>query len=470
MPNNVSVNKSMALFADLRTGSSLAEVDAAVAKVVEALVASVKAASDMRAARRDVANLLDYLHALKTSRHPGRVQLATALGERILPLLYEPEPAETAVKDDYPFLEEEAAVVERGAEIMGDVITFLCARDRQHPRRGKQVRDDGIPPLFLFAPEFREGFRRLLSVLVRSYMRNKHSETAVYKQVRDVLSGKTVGDVSRYDRQINNLVRTALDRAQEHHGKARAAAEQSQAESQSMGTAGEGNSATPEVSPEQEAARDAFETAHLHAQDAGYFLPYSLDFEILAQIYTLDRKLIAQGLVALGHAVVQAETENYVIRQIDRLNDTHDLVHFDVTVLSAFLYGNKVERISYKQMHDACLGAAPSRAVMLRMRPLLVAELARRPHQLARRLVTLSEDKSVGREDYEAHADLFTRWLASLNGRRFEDEISGCITLIEGNQILKPVVDWIYSSRRDPDLAPMAINDVSIRRDEIFRR
>ena len=458
----MSFNKSIALFAGLRPGSSRAEIEAAVADVVDAMVSSVGATSDIRAARRDVAGLLDYLHGLKTSRHPGRVQLATALGERVLPLLYEVEEREPAVKDTYRYLDEEAAVIDRAAEVMGDVLSFLCAEVREHPRHGRPVRDDGIAPLFLFTPHFREGFRRLMSVLVRRYMRNKHSETAVYKPVRDILSGKSTGTVSRYDRQISSLVRTALGRAQEHHSKAKAAGE---------GT--KDPAAKPEVTadtPEQETARDAFEVAHLHAQETGYFLPYALDFDSLAILYRLDRKSVIQGLVSLGHAVLQAETENYVLRQIDRLNDTHDLVHFDITVLSAFMYGDERQRLSYKQLHDTCLGAASSRSVMIRMRPLLAAELARRPHHLARRLLALSEDTRVGREEFESVVELLTRWISCLNERRFEEAIFGCVSQLWGNKILKPLITWIQDDGRNPDLTPNVINDVSILRDEIFQR
>lgn len=452
----MAVNESLASFAALRADSPIDEVDTAVVKVVDALIASIGATTDIPTARRDVAKLLDYLHALKASRHPGRVQLATELGERVLPLLYKTEEEEELPKDDYRYLEEETAAAARAADIMAETLAFLCAKDRKNPRHGKQVRDDGIPPLFLFTMDFREGFRRLILALFRSYMRNKHSETSVYKPVRDILSGKTAGDVSRYDRQISSLVRSALDRAQDHYGKAQALAE--------AGETGENA-----IDPEQEAARDAFEVAHLHARDAGYFLPYSLDFKTLGQIFTLERKLIIQGLNELGNAVLQSEGANYVIRQIDRLNATHDIVHFDVTVLSAFLYGTEKERLSYKQMHDACLGAAQTREGMIQMRPLLVAELARRPHQLARRLVALAEDPSVDRKQYEDIIDLFTRWLSSLNKRRFEDEISACATLFKSKPMLKPLLKWIFANKCNLDLVPTAIANTSELRQRIFK-
>ncbi|RVU34170.1 hypothetical protein EOI86_23965 [Hwanghaeella grinnelliae] len=443
---------SISQFAQLGTKSSQSEVDAAVAEVVSALIASIGVTDDMRAARRDVAKLLDHLHSLKASRHPGRVQLATALSEQVLPLLYEPKEDEAEVKDDYRYLMEERAVVDRATEVMGDVLTFLCAEDKSHPRHGGEVRQDGIPPLFLFSPDFQEGFRRLLGVLFRSFMRNKHSETSVYKQVREILSGKVDGKVSRYDRQIGGLVRTALDRAQEHHDKAKAA-EDSESE---------------DIPTEWEAVRDAFKVAQLHARDAGYFLPYTLTFENLAQIYTLDRKLILQGVNELGNAVLQGENANYVLRQIERLNQTHDIIHFDVAVLSAFHFGTEKQRLSYKQMHDTCLGAAKTREGMIDMRPLLVAELARRPHQLARRLVALAEDPSVKPKEYEAIIDLFTRWLSSLNARRFEDEISGCAAHFRGNKMLKPLAKWIIASRCNLDLSPTAIYNISAMRAKIF--
>lgn len=450
----MSFYTSISRFAELRPKSSQSDIDAAVAEVVDALIASLDVTADIRAARRDVANLLDHLHSLKASRHPGRVQLATAVAERILPLLYEAEEDEPAVKDDYPYLAEETAVIDWAAEVMGDVLSFLCAEDRKHPRHGSEVREDGIPPQFLFTPDFREGFRRLLSVLFRSFMRNKHSETSVYKPVRELLAGTVAGEVSRYDRQIGSLVRTALDRAQEHQTKAKAA------------EAGD----SEDIPPEWEAVRDAFKVAQLHARDAGYFLPYTLTFENLAQIYTLDRKLIVQGVNELGNAMLQGDNANYVLRQIDRLNQTHDIIHFDVAVLSAFRYGSEKQRLSYKQLHDTCLGAAKTREGMISMRPLLVAELARRPHQLARRLVALAEDASVEPIEYERIIDQFTRWLSCLNARRFEDEISGCATHFRGNKILKPLVRWIFASRCNLDLSPTAIYNIAALRAEIFKR
>lgn len=446
------MNENLAHFAGLHPDSSLDEINAAVSMVVDALIASVNVTTDIRAARRDVAKLLDYLHALKASRHPGRVQLATELGERVLPLLYVEEPPEEEVKDNYPFVNEEAAAAERAAEIMADVLAFLCAKDSNHPRHGKEIRDDGIAPMCLFTMEFREGFRRLILALFRNFMRNKHSETSVYRQVRDILANDGNGDISRFDRQINSLVMSALDRAQDHYHKADAVPDEDGAE----------------IPAEAEAARDAFQVAHLHAKESGYFIPYSMDFKTLAQVYTLDRKLIRQGLVELGNAVTQQANESYLIRQIDRLNDTHDIVHFDVTVLSAFMFGSMKERISYKHIHDACLGAAKTRDGMIQMRPLLVAELARRPHQLARRLVKLADDPAVDAKEFEAIIDLFTRWLSCLNKRRFEDEISSCAAHMKGKPVLRPMLKWIFGTRCNLDLVPTAMADTTALRSKLF--
>lgn len=457
----MSIDVTIKLFADLTAGSSRAEVDAAVEQVVSALVATIGDTPDIPAARRNVANLLDYLHSLKTSRHPGRVRLATELGEKIIPLLYEQEMPEPK-KDTYPFLEEEKAVINRATEIMGEVLCFLCAEDRAHPRFQAPIRDDGITPMFLFAPQFQDGFQKLLSVLVRNFMRSKHSETALYQPIRDILVGHDQSPISRYDKQIDNLVCTAFERAQKNHHPAEPSGPDS--------TEKAANRSPLSGDADKDAARDAIEVAHLHAQETGYFLPYDLDFESLSVIYTLDKESMVKGLVALGHAASQGESENYVLRQIDRLNSSHDLIHFDITVLSAFLYGEEDERLGFKELHDTCIGAASSRKGMIRMRPILAAELSRRPHHLARQLLKFVDDTGRKREEYEGWLETFTRWIAILNGRRFEEEIFGCVSQIWGNDVLKPLVEWIQNDDRDPDTAPAAINEVSIRRDDAFQQ
>lgn len=428
-------------------------------------MASIASTSDLASARRELANLLSYLQHLKKSKHPGRVGLATSLAENILPLLYndrtgrnpteQPFGAET---DDYPFLEEEVAVINRAAQILGQNIQFLCANDPDHPRHGTSIRLDDIHALFAFSASFKDGFRAIAATIFRRFMRSKRTETLVYNPIREALSDKGDIGIAAHDPQIRKAVTAALSWAQKAYD--RAAPEPSSME----------NRAKPGMEPnkdemeEKACAVEALERARLHARENGYFLPQSVDYDMLAVLFELDQAVLTQGITELGHAVSQGEGENYVVRQIERLNTSHDLVHFDLAVLSAFLHGEETQRLSFKQLHDTCIGSASSRTVMARVRPLLMAELSRRPHQLARQLVANTEDASVSNDMFQSRVQTFMRWIGSLNSRRFEQEIFGCVSQIWGIKPLSPLVNWIQVDERDEYKVDEVLSEVCTQR------
>ena len=123
-------------------------------------------------------------------------------------------------------------------------------------------------------------------------------------------------------------------------------------------------------------------------------------------------------------------------------------MHFDLTILCAFLLGEEGERLTFKQMHDTCIGAASTREVMVRVRPLLVAELSRRPHQLARQLLQDAADPEITDDVFQERLETFMRWISALNYARFEQEIYGCVSQLWGMPTFLPLIGWIQDDDR----------------------
>ena len=316
---------------------------------------------------------------------------------------------------------------------------------KENPRYRTDARDDGIPPLFMFSPAFRDGFYQILCYAFRKYLRTKMSATRLYRPVEETLAAGDANAIAQHDKEIRTMVRAALSRAQTSLNYPPLDGPQAKK------TAKTNTASLEDQEAERMDAVAALEKARLHGAAKDYFLPQIIDYDMLTLLFDLNHAVLTSGLVELGFATTQDEDESYVTRQIERLNNSHDLVHFDLAVLGAFLYGKEAARITFKQIHDTCIGAARSREVMLRVRPLLMAELCRRPYQLARMLIAEAADPGVPDTVFTERLDLFTRWVRCLNVRRFEPEILGSVSEFESSEVLTPLMNWVRLDDRDED-------------------
>ncbi len=462
----MSFNDALKRFARLRQGDSAGAIENSVDEIIDALKVSVSATSDLPGARREIANLLSYLHELRKSKHPGRVLLATALAEQVLPHLYDSAKpaagpatvAPAAESGRYPFIDEENAVLDRAAAMMSGTLQFLAGEDPEHPRHGAPTRDDAIPPLFAFNVRFARAFRSIAATAFRAFLRRKRTELQLYKPVRDAVADAGQAGIQRFDDEIRKSLLSSFDQAQ----KAFERPPPSDGAPGGLENRAKPKSpAAPDAEEERVAMHDALEAARLKGKEDGYFLPRNVDYALLAQLFMLDRTLVSKGLTELGHAVAHGEEgENYVSRQVERLNASHDLMHFDLTILSAFQTGAEEERLSFKQMHDTCIGAATSREVMSRVRPLLVAELSRRPHQLARQLLRDASDPDVTDDTFQQRLETFMRWAGTLNNIRFEQEIYGCVSQLWGKPVFLPLIGWMQDDNRAQDKIDAVLMEV----------
>ena len=458
----VSIEAALRRFAALGADSNQTDVNSSVAEIVSALKSGAGATTDLLAARREIAALLEYLHGLRHSRHPGRVKLARALADEVLPLLYistatEAEEDDDALDDGYEFAEAERAVLNRAADMMAAHVQFLRAETNENPRHGTPGRDDGVPPLFMFSPAFRQGFYRILAYAFRTYMRTKMTVTRLYRPVAETLASGDETSIARHDKEIRALVRSALSWAQmalNHPPLDAADAKRAKTRSASL----------EDQEAERLAAVEALEKARLHGTSNDYFLPQVVDYDMLTLLFDINHKVLASGIAELGFAVTQGEDESYVTRQVERLNNTHDLVHFDLAVLAAFLFGREDARITFKQIHDTCIGAAKSREVMLRVRPLLMAELCRRPQQMGWLIVRDCPNPAVSEELFGDRLETLARWLRCLNIRRFEPEILGCTGEMQEAEALTPFFNWVMTDDRNIDKLEGMLAEVRARR------
>lgn len=445
--------QTLAQFAALNSKSAKTEIDGAVQAVAEALATSVRRTQDRRDALRDISEFLTYLQQLKGSRHPGRVALATAIADQVLPLLYAPEPDH----DRYPYQREEDTVAAYAARWFERSFAYIRAEDESHPRHGSASLPSFISPFVFFSPDAGEGVKEALKVLFAGYMRNVGTEKNLYQKISPLIEDEAKIDLKDFNERIRNMIDSAIAQAQRAHRTAASKRYSQHAQAQSISA----DSTTSATSPHTPASPDsvvltsdeltaleALEAMRLHGRRQGYFVPQELDYEALNVVLNLDQAKLRSALFEISNALSSGEGESYVARQIDRLDDTHTLVLYDITVLSAFFMGDRHDRVSFKQMHDACLGAAKSKQGMAQIRPLIMAELCRRPHQLAQQLMRFVDDQKIDADLFRDLLDAFMQTLSALNGRRFEQEIFGCLSLIWGHPVFYPLIAWIQDDNR----------------------
>ena len=91
------------------------------------------------------------------------------------------------------------------------------------------------------------------------------------------------------------------------------------------------------------------------------------------------------------------------------------------------------------------------------LRPLLTAELSRRPHQLKRRVFEMSRDSSIGNDQFGETLTQLMFALAALHPNRFRDEIFDCVSIAWGSDILTPLVEWMNERDRDTETIDLVV-------------
>lgn len=442
------IDRALRRFAGLTRESPETEVREAVELVLAEIVASIDATSDRAGARRSVAALLNYLRAAENARHPGRTLLAIGLAETVIPRLYsdEAEAEEPAVS--YRYQREEELVRRRTLEMFEATLRFLRAETDRHPCHGEDRLEDSLPPFCIFSPAFTGGVERCLAVLFQNFLRSKQTETYLYAPLAEAArdAAPDAATFQRLDPTIRRTVTSALAFA------GRTLRGVPNASLVDMDVLRSDPKTRDRFTFEEMTVLEALERLRLHGQEAGYFVHRELDFELLSTLFEFRPKLLAGGVIEIRNAIANGDTQEYVMRQVERLNDTHDLNVFDMTVLTAFYFGDDRRRLSFKTLHDTCIGAASSKAGMEALRPMLAAELSRRPQQLARRLMEIGSDRGSNTAAFTAVLEAFMQSIAALNGLRFSDEIFSCVSLVWGAGIYRDLIEWIQDKDRAPSL------------------
>ena len=161
----------------------------------------------------------------------------------------------------------------------------------------------------MFSTRFRTCFRDLAAAVFRTFLRRKRTEMQLYKPVRETIADVGKAGVARFDDEIRKSLLSSFGLAQNAFQRLPPAAD---LPAQTENRAKPKPAPDPGAEAERVAMLDALEAARLHAKANGYFMPRSVDYAMLSELFTLDKAAVTKGLVELGHAVSQGESENYV--------------------------------------------------------------------------------------------------------------------------------------------------------------
>ncbi|MEH6631122.1 MAG: hypothetical protein V7776_09855 [Halopseudomonas aestusnigri] len=427
---------SLQNFATLNSRSNKDEVQTSVAAVIKDLRKTVDTTEDTAKARKSIADLLDFLNSLRSTVHPGRVELAQSISHEIIPLLYQKENNDKEI-DDYKHLRAEYLLINHLSNTLGDTLAFIRGELPSHPSFRQGRREEIVPPLCLFATLYASGIRDLLTSLIITRFRSKKIETTIYEPLkRDFIDeGKNPATYFEDNRifikeQVTKLFEWAISIEEELNYRKAGGREQSQI--------GESD-----FSAEESLIQELLDKLKLHSEINEYFLPRSAGFGLLAHLYSLNRGRFAVSIKEIVNATKYGDDHSQIILQIDALlNDMADL-DFDIIALSSYVVGDEKSRMTYRALVDCCIGSATSRDAMIEARPLISAEIGRQPIHLAKQIV-FTADKKVGNlQKMEELLEHFRNNIKHINKIRFKQEINTCASIFLGSDIMRPLAKWL---------------------------
>ncbi|HSV28433.1 MAG TPA: hypothetical protein VLL76_02710, partial [Candidatus Omnitrophota bacterium] len=164
------------------------------------------------------------------------------------------------------------------------------------------------------------------------------------------------------------------------------------------------------------------------AADEGVELPDSCDFLFLRSLLEFDARKYGQTqkeLVALaGH---EETTRAYLFERLKAVEEHYSNTLADVMVLMLFAAGAEC-RFGFKEMLDVCLGTAKSMDAVATQRPFLVAEIGRRPRELAFQLREALRRRYDENTVAAATRQLLEVWEA-MPRSRFERDLDAALTV-----------------------------------------
>ncbi len=422
---------SLQRFARLNSNSDKTEVSEVVAAVIEDLRITVKNTIDPATARRSIADLLDFLNSLKSTVHPGRVELAQSISQKIIPELYQKD--EPTEYDDYEYLRAEYLLVNHICSKIADNLSLIRGEVSAHPGFRKGRREFAVHPLCIYATLYASGIRDLMTKLITLRFRNKKIQTTIYEPLtRDVIGvGKNHAsffedNVIYIDEQVTKLLDWGI------------AAEQNIEAKKS-----DSSDASQEFTGEELLVQELRDKLKLHSEINEYFLPQSAGFVLLKQLYTLNKGRFLHSVKEIQNATKYGNDHSQTVLQIDQIvNETEEL-EFDIIALSAHAVGEERSLLTYKALQDICIGSARTRDAMLEARPLIAAELGRQPIHMAK-LIVFEAQKKVGNiQKIEEMFENFREMIRRLNQKRFEPEIKTCASMMLASKSLHPLVKWL---------------------------
>ncbi|WP_162938086.1 hypothetical protein [Kiloniella sp. EL199] len=423
---------SLQRFARLNSNSDKTEVSEVVAAVIEDLRITVKNTIDPATARRSIADLLDFLNSLKSTVHPGRVELAQSISQKIIPELYQKD--EPSEYDDYQYLRAEYLLVNHICSKIANNLSLMRGEVSAHPGFRKGRREFAVHPLCIYATLYASGIRDLITKLITQRFRNKKIQTTIYEPLtRDVIGvGKNHAsffedNVIHIDEQVTKLLDWAI--SIEHSITAKKSSDQSEI--------------SEEFTAEELLVQELRDKLKLHSEINEYFLPQTAGFVLIKHFYTLNKGRFLHSIKEIQNATKYGNDHSQIVLQIDQIvNETEEL-EFDIIALSAHAVGEERSLLTYKALQDICIGSGRTRDAMLEARPLIAAELGRQPIHMAKQIIFEAQKKIGNIQKIEEMFENFREMISRLNQKRFEPEIKTCASMMLASKSLHPLVKWL---------------------------
>ncbi|MFD2206036.1 hypothetical protein [Kiloniella antarctica] len=433
---------SLQIFATLNNQSNKEEIQSSVAAVIQDLNKTVKNTPDTAKARKSIADLLDFLNSLRSTVHPGRVELAQSISQQIIPLLYEKEDTDEEV-DDYKHLRAEYLLINFVSNAIGDTLALLRGELSQHPNFRLGRREEIVPPFCLFSTLYASGIRDLLTKLIIVRFRNPRIESTIYTPLkRDFIDqGKNPSIYFEENRlHIKEQVTKLLDWA---------ASVEVGLRDNKAGMNTKGQSRSTEYSSEDCLIQELLDKLKLHSEINEYFLPRSAGFNILSHLYSLNRGRFVNAVKEIVNATKYGNDHNQVVLQLDALLNDMGELDFDISALSAHYIGNEKSRMTYRALMDCCIGSGRTRELMIEARPLISAEIGRQPIHLAKQIVSDTSKTTGDLPKMQEQLEYFRNIIREINKVRFEQELKACASIFLSSNIMRPLAQWIESENAE---------------------
>lgn len=432
----------------LKTGPSMKEAAAAVARIQKAIWDKVRSEAGRHSIGWDLLSVVEFLGTASTARRTTRRQLAYGMVEVLEPLA-----ALETKADDYEYARQETYLIDRLTEHLVEKLQLVR---EFYPTEGDDADGDNdgrgkfttlpVRPNYLMTEAADLMIRHAVATILRQTMRDKFMATAIY----GIMAMPAAGIEWSGNAAFNAVAKKFMPRFRQNATEVVVAWHKV---TQRYGWADvfemEGKDGT------ERAAIDIVRAMQIEAKIFGVFLPKRVDLNLIGMLTQISRPGLVESLKDIASATDHEDGEPYLRRMLERVNNRSLPLESDLVMLAALHMPDPAKRLPIQAANGSCIGSCRSRKEMLAIRSILAGELQRLPGECIELLNGHRAGDRMTEESLEAVVRLALDLVINLSRARFEPEVKALEEALRRIDTSGKIAKWLQDTRLQSDIDPM---------------